>query len=95
MRLFEYEAKEIFQKNGIPVPRGGVAGSVEEAARIFTDLGSAVVKSQVLVGGRGKAGGIQYAENRSELEEKVRRLLGSEIRGFVVNTLLIEERLSI
>lgn len=95
MRLFEHEAKEIFEKNGIPIPKGGVAGSVEEAEKIFKDLGSAVVKSQVLVGGRGKAGGIQFAENGSQLKEHARRLLGSDIRGFTVRSLLIEEKLAI
>lgn len=95
MRLFEYEAKRIFKENGIPIPKGGVAESVEEAERVFKDLGPAVLKSQVLVGGRGKAGGIRFAENQSQIKEHAKRLLGSEIRGFTVRALLIEEKLNI
>lgn len=95
MRLFEYEAKKIFKENGIPIPRGGVAGTVEEAGKIFKDLGSAVLKSQVLAGGRGKAGGIQFADSPSELKEKAAVLLGSEIGGFAVRSLLVEEKLDI
>jgi succinyl-CoA synthetase beta subunit len=95
MRLFEYEAKRIFKDNGIPTPKGGVAESLEEAERIFNELGSVVVKSQVLVGGRGKAGGIQLAKTVSQLKEHAQRLLDSEIRGFRVRSLLIEEALAI
>jgi succinyl-CoA synthetase beta subunit len=95
MRLFEYEAKKIFNESGIPVPRGGVAKSVTEAERIFKDLGPTVIKSQVLVGGRGKAGGIQFAENEAQLKQHAEKLLGSEIRGFRVGSLLIEEKLDI
>ena len=95
MRLFEYEAKKIFKENGIPIPRGGVAGTVEEAGKIFKDLGSAVLKSQVLAGGRGKAGGVQFADSPSELKEKAAVLLGSEIGGFAVRSLLVEEKLDI
>ncbi len=95
MRLFEYEAKKIFQENGIPIPKGGVAESVEEAERLFRDLGSVVIKSQVLVGGRGKAGGIQFAENEAQLKAHAKKLLGSQIGGFTVRSLLIEEKVDI
>ncbi len=95
MRLFEYEAKNIFKENGIPIPRGGVAKSVTEAERIFKDLGPSVIKSQILVGGRGKAGGIQFAENEAQLKAHAKKLLGSQIRGFKVGSLLIEEKLDI
>ena len=95
MRLFEYEAKEIFAKNGIPIPKGGVATTLEEAEGVYGGLGSVVVKSQVLVGGRGKAGGIKFANTPVELKESVAALLGSEIRGFRVGSVLIEEKLDI
>ena len=95
MRLFEYEAKQIFSKNGIPTPKGGVATTPEEAGGVYEGLGSVVVKSQVLVGGRGKAGGIKFANTPVELKESVAALLGSEIRGFRVGSVLIEEKLDI
>lgn len=95
MRLFEYEAKKIFQENGIPIPKGGVAESLEEAERLFRNLGSVVIKSQVLVGGRGKAGGIQFAKNDTQLKANVKKLLGSQIGGFTVRSLLIEEKVDI
>jgi succinyl-CoA synthetase beta subunit len=95
MRLFEYEAKEIFKENGIPTPQGGVAKSLKEAEKLFKALGPSVIKSQVLVGGRGKAGGIQFAEDEAQLKEHAEKLLGSEIRGFTVKSLLIEEKLHI
>ena len=95
MRLFEYEAKQIFSKNGIPTPKGGVATTPEEADGVYEGLGSVVVKSQVLVGGRGKAGGIEFANTPVELKESVAALLGAEIRGFRVGSVLIEEKLDI
>jgi succinyl-CoA synthetase beta subunit len=95
MRLFEYEAKKIFKENGIPIPNGGVAKSVREAEEIFKDMGVAVIKSQVLVGGRGKAGGIQFAEKESQIKEHAAHLLSFQIRGFGVHSLLIEEKLDI
>jgi len=95
MRLFEHEAKQIFAKNGIPTPKGGVATTLDEAEAVFTDLGSVVVKSQVLVGGRGKAGGIKFADSLVELRENAGALLGSEMRGFKIHSVLIEEKLDI
>ncbi|MEM4004787.1 MAG: ATP-grasp domain-containing protein, partial [Desulfurococcaceae archaeon] len=61
MRLYEYEAKEIASRYGIPVPRGKIARSPDEAFAIASELGSSVVKAQVLVGGRGLAGGVKIA----------------------------------
>jgi len=95
MRLFEYEAKRIFAQNGIAVPKGITAASVQEAKDAFSGLAPVVVKSQVLVGGRGKAGGIKFANTEAELERHAATLLASEIRGFRVRALLIEETLSI
>ena len=70
MRLYEFQAKEIFAEHGITIPRGKVAYSPEEAARIATEIGAPVaLKAQVLVGGRGLAGGIKFADDTNEAEE--------------------------
>ena len=96
MRLHEYEAKRIFARHGIPVPRGQVTGQPEEAARIALSLGGpAVVKAQVLAGGRGRAGGIRQAASPEEAQEHTRQLLGSCVRGLPVEAVLVEERLDI
>lgn len=92
MKLKEYAAKEIFRRYSIPIPRGFLVKGIEDLAAV--DLRGAVVKAQVLVGGRGKAGGIAYADS-SNLRDTVERLLGSEIRGERVNEVLVEERLEI
>ena len=94
MRLHEYEAKEIFSEIGIPVPKGGVARSREQASEIAERLdGPAVVKAQVLVGGRGKAGGIRFGEGAGEVGEITQELLGAEIRGCRAEAVLVEERI--
>ncbi len=93
MKLYEYEAKEIARKYGIPVPRGYPASTPEEAGEIARELGCSVaVKSQVLVGRRGLAGGIKFADTPEEAVEKARELLGSTIRGVRVEKLLVEEK---
>ncbi len=92
MRLYEYEAKEIASKYGIPVPRGRVASTPDEAEEISRELGPVVVKAQVLVGRRGLAGGVLPAETPSEAREAASRLLGSSIRGFPVKMVLVEEK---
>jgi len=90
MKLFEYEAKEIFGKYSINVPPFGVARTVEEAMEIAKKIGyPIVIKAQVLVGGRGKAGGIQFANNDEELIEKTRKVLSMEIKGSKVESVLI------
>lgn len=91
MKLYEYEAKEIFSKYSIPVPQGNIATSAEEAAEISRKLEDAVIKAQVLVGGRGKAGGIARAKNPEEAKENARRILGMSIKGLPVKKLLVEE----
>ncbi len=96
MKLYEYEGKQLFQKYGIPVPPGIVASTVEEAVEAAEKLGTPVVlKAQVLVGGRGKAGGIVKADTLEEVREKASRLLGSEIRGVPVHKLLVEKAVTI
>jgi succinyl-CoA synthetase beta subunit len=89
--LYEYQGKELFRRFGIPVSEGRVATSPEQARQVAEELGGqTVVKAQVLVGGRGKAGGIKLADDPDDAEEKARAILGLDIRGHVVRTLWIE-----
>jgi succinyl-CoA synthetase beta subunit len=92
MDLLEYQGKELFAKHGVPVPQGRPAVSVEEAVAAGEELGyPVVVKAQVLIGGRGKAGGVKLAKDKAELEEHANAILGMDIKGFTVHELYIEE----
>jgi succinyl-CoA synthetase beta subunit len=92
VNLHEYQAKRLFARFGVPIPKGDVATTPEQARVIAEELGGqVVVKSQVLTGGRGKAGGIKLARNPSEAEENARQILGLEIRGFKVRKVLVDE----
>lgn len=92
MKLHEYQSKNIFARYGIPIPKGRVATTAYEAREITKELGGrAVIKSQVLVGGRGKAGGIQVANNAEEAEAIANRILGMEIKGLPVRKVLVDE----
>lgn len=96
MKLFEYQAKKILEDYGITVPRGSLAGSVGEAEAISREIGTPVVlKSQVLVAGRGKSGGIVFADNTTEVKKAAAELIGATIRGSLVRNLLVEEKLAI
>ncbi len=96
MKLFEYQAKDLFKKNGIPVPSSKLAQSAEEAEKIAAELDIPLaLKSQVLVGGRGKAGGIKFADNPSQAREQTEQLLKLEIKGEPVNKIILEEKLAI
>ncbi len=96
MRLLEWEAKEVFRDYGIPIPRGRIASTPSEAHLIAKEISKPVaVKAQIPIGGRGKAGGILFAENPEEAEEAAEKLLGSLIQGVEVKQVLVEERLSI
>jgi len=91
MDLLEYQGKRLFAKHGVPVPEGQAAATVEEAVDAAQTLGfPCVIKAQVLVGGRGKAGGIKVAQNRDEAEEHARAILGMDIKGFEVHELYVE-----
>lgn len=93
MRLHEFEVMDIFESVGIPVPRRSVAGTVEEAAHVAREIGYPVMlKAQVLMGGRGLAGGIKTASAPEELEEMANTLLGSEIKGLPVRKILVAEK---
>jgi succinyl-CoA synthetase beta subunit len=92
MDLFEHQAKELFARHGVAVPRGRVAWSPEEAAAVAGELGGTVaVKAQVQVGGRGKAGGIKLAADRAEARAHAERIIGMDIRGHTVRRVLVEE----
>ncbi|HOT41241.1 MAG TPA: succinate--CoA ligase subunit beta [Syntrophorhabdaceae bacterium] len=96
MRLHEYEALDIFEQNRIPVPRRGVAETIDDAIRIAGEIGYPVVlKAQVLVGGRGLAGGIKSVSNPDELEEAAESLFSSEIKGLSVRKILVCEKVDI
>ena len=92
MKLHEYQSKNIFAKYGIRIPKGRVAATSQEAKQIAEELGShVVVKSQVLVGGRGKAGGIRLAKSPVEAKEVATQILAMEIKGLPVRKVLVDE----
>lgn len=96
MDLFEHQGKSLFAREGVPVPRGMLARSPGEARTAAQDLGgTVVVKAQVQVGGRGKAGGIKVAEDPAGAEEHARAILGMDIKGHTVHAVWIEEASSI
>ncbi|MDP9233442.1 MAG: ADP-forming succinate--CoA ligase subunit beta [Actinomycetota bacterium] len=91
MDLFEYQGKELLRKFEVPVPEGRVASSPEEAASAAHGLGGKViVKAQVQVGGRGKAGGIKLANSPEEARAVAEQILGMDIKGHVVKRVLVE-----
>ena len=92
MKLHEYQSKALFAQHGIPIPHGRVAASAQEARDIADELGGRVViKSQVLVGGRGKAGGIKLARSAREAEEVATQVLSMSIKGLPVRKVLVDE----
>src|SRR5919204_3989488 len=92
MDLLEYQGKQLFSKHGVPVPEGRPAKSLGEAVDAGDELGfPVVVKAQVLIGGRGKAGGVKLARDSDELREYAGAILGMDIRGFTVHELYIEK----
>ena len=96
MKLFEFEAKEILCRYGLATPHGTCARSPATAVAIANELGLPVVlKAQVLVSGRGKAGGIVFAEGTHGTAAAASRLLGSTVKGCRVDTLLVEEKLDV
>ncbi|MBI4317462.1 MAG: ADP-forming succinate--CoA ligase subunit beta [Chloroflexi bacterium] len=90
MKLHEYQARSILQKYGIPVPAGDVATSPEEARSVAERLGGrTVIKAQVLLGGRGKAGGVRLSGTSAEAAEAARAILGMSIKGIAVEKVLV------
>jgi succinyl-CoA synthetase beta subunit len=89
--LFEYQAKQLFQKYGVPVSLGEVATSPEEAERIAERLGGVtVVKAQVKIGGRGKAGGVKVAKTPADAKQNAEQILGMDIKGHTVHRVLVD-----
>ncbi len=111
MKIHEYQAKEIFAKYGVPVPKGGVASTPSEAKKIASELGSdlttelggaVVVKAQVYAGGRGKAGGVKVVQNPAEAEQAAQKMIGMRLvthqttaEGVPVYKVLVEEAMPI
>jgi len=96
MKLFEFEAKDILKQYGIAVPHGAVAKNPHEAETIAEKIGGPVaLKAQVLVAGRGKAGGILFAANAAEAGKAASKLIGSTIKEIPVTSLLVEEKLDL
>ncbi|MBN2117617.1 MAG: ADP-forming succinate--CoA ligase subunit beta [Anaerolineales bacterium] len=96
MKLHEYQSKMIFAKYGIPIPKGRVAATADEAKHIAEELGGRVViKSQVLVGGRGKAGGVKVARDPKEAGEFAQQILSMHIKGLPVRKVLVDEAAAI
>jgi len=92
LKLQEYQSKRIFARYGVPIPNGEVATTPAAARDIAARLGGTVViKSQVLVGGRGKAGGVKLAHSPDEAEEVAAQILGMDIKGLTVRKVLIDE----
>lgn len=95
-RLYEFQSKELLRKAGIRVPKGEVVSSAKEARETAERLEKPVVlKIQVWVTGRAKFGGIEFADSPQEAEEKARQLLGKKVKNFVVEKVLVEEKLTI
>lgn len=96
MKLHEYQSKKIFSRYDVPIPRGSVANSASEAKHLAEELGGRVViKSQVLVGGRGKAGGIKLSKDPDQARQFATDILGMEIKGLPVRKILVEEAVGI
>lgn len=96
MDLFEYQARDVFEKHGVPVLRGIVATTPEEAKTAADELlpadgGVVVVKAQVKTGGRGKAGGVKIARSADEAAERAHEILGMDIKGHTVHRVMIAE----
>lgn len=91
MDLLEYQGKQLFARHGIPVPSGKPAATVEAAVAAADEIGyPCVVKAQVLIGGRGKAGGVKLAKDRAEATQYATDILGMDIKGFTVHEVWIE-----
>jgi succinyl-CoA synthetase beta subunit len=98
--LFEYQGKQLFADHGVPIQQGRVATTPQEARAIAAEFIAAgkpgvVIKAQVKVGGRGKAGGVKLASTPDEAEEKAERILGMDIKGHTVRSVLVAEDIDI
>ena len=92
MDLYEYQARDLFESHGVPVLPGIVATTVDEAVEAARSLGGVtVVKAQVKVGGRGKAGGVKVAKTPDDARAAAQSILGLDIKGHEVKTLMVED----
>ena len=91
MDLLEYQGKQVFARHGVPVPSGRHAQTIDEASAAADDIGyPCVIKAQVQIGGRGKAGGIKLARDHAEARDAAQAILGMDIRGLTVHELWVE-----
>lgn len=96
MKLYEYEGKRILESCGVTVPKGRLVSTPEQARAAAAEVGGPVViKVQILATGRGKAGGVKFADTPDQAAEVASQMLGMEIKGYVVEKLLVEEKLPI
>ncbi|HET6486640.1 MAG TPA: ATP-grasp domain-containing protein, partial [Spirochaetia bacterium] len=96
MKIHEYQAKAFLKEYGVPVPEGRAVATPEEAGAAAQSIGCPVmVKAQVLVGGRGKAGGVKMARTVEEAEARAREILGMKIKGIVVQKVLVASAVDI
>lgn len=96
MRLSEYEGKQLAAKSGIPIPRGRLAKSSDEAAAAAEEFAvPVVIKSQILTGGRGKAGGIKFADHPDDAKKAASELINSKIKDQLVKVVLVEDKLDV
>ena len=96
MDLFEYQARDVFEKHGVPVLAGAVATTPEQARAAAEEIGAksggvTVVKAQVKTGGRGKAGGVKVAKSAEEAEQLAAQILGMDIKGHTVNRVMVAQ----
>lgn len=95
-RIYEYQGKEVLKEVGVPVPKGKVASSSEEVKKIAQEIGKPVaIKSQIWITGRFKSGGIKFANTPEEAEKVAGELLGTSIKGLLVEKVLVEEKLDV
>ena len=92
MKLFEYQGKQLFEKHGISIPKGKI---LETTNDLSNSVFPCILKAQVLIGGRGKAGGIQTALDIEDAKDKLSQILHMSIRGFPVKKVLAEEKIGI
>ena len=96
MRFYEYESKEIVRRAGIPTSKGGFATTADEARQRAEEVdGPVVIKSQVLTGGRMKAGGVKFADAPAEAEQHAADILALEINGHMPRGVLVDEGVSV
>ena len=95
MKLYEYLAKQRLAEHGVPTGGGIVCETPEQAAEAFAKIGPCAVKAQVLVGGRGKAGGIKLANTAEEAKARAAEILGMNLKGYIVDKVLIDPQIKI